>query len=181
DGDSDEAAIDERTNRPIVTAGPLDWSPPLPLPRRLWRPWRVVLAVLVVLLVGTAVAAYYVRLDYDVLAPGETRQVNDLVAVHGHDVFPPHGHVLFTTVSVRERVNVYDILWAKLHGDYDVVRDIASQAKLTPQQLENLNRQEMRDSQLAAKVVALKALGVEAATGEGTNVVSVVPGQPADA
>jgi len=145
------------------------------------RPWRVVLVALALLLVVAAIAAYYVLLVYDALSPGDTRQVNDLVAVRNHDVFPPHGQVLFTTVSVRERVNVYEILWAKLHGDYAVVRDIARQANLTPQQLETLNRQEMQDSQLNAKVVALHTIGIDAATGEGANVVAVFAGQPAEA
>src|SRR5438874_1210264 len=80
----------------IVLAGPDDggggeadgWTRPPPPRKRRW--WLVPLVVLAVVAVGAA----FVRLPYDTIAPGNSRQVNDVVLVKGGPSYPPTGQIL---------------------------------------------------------------------------------------
>src|SRR5438270_10574896 len=77
--------INPDTTDEIVLAGPDDgghgdddgWTRPLPRRRRRFRWWLVPL----ILLAAAALAAVFIRLPYDTIAPGSSRQDNDLVLV----------------------------------------------------------------------------------------------------
>ena len=57
--------------------GPLAWDPPLADQDHRWRGWALVAGVLVL----AAIVGLFIRLPYDVISPGETRRVNDLMKV----------------------------------------------------------------------------------------------------
>jgi PDZ domain-containing protein len=140
----------------------------------------MVLASLGSVFVTLGVAAGFVELPYDTIAPGSAREVNDLVAVRGHEVFPPDGEVLFTTVSVRQRVNIYEALVGWLDPTIDVVPEEDVRGDLPPDEFRRLNIEAMADSKTAAEILALRQIGFTD-LGAGAEVVAVEPGLPAAA
>jgi PDZ domain-containing protein len=172
--------INPDTTDEIVLAGPDDggggeadgWTRPPPPRKRRW--WLVPLILLGVI----AVAAAFVRLPYDTIAPGNSRQVNDVVLVKGGPSFPPKGQILETTVSVRERVTPYEILFGWLSPDIEVLSEKKVRGNTPPKQYQQQNVEAMADSKTTAEILALRQIGLTD-LGVGAEVVEVQAGQPA--
>jgi PDZ domain-containing protein len=167
--------INPDTTDEIVLAAPHPEGAERPPARGRRRWWLVPLAVLLL----AAIAAAFVRLPYDTIAPGSTRQVNDLVVVRGVPSYPPRGKVLYTTVSVRERVTPYEVAIAWVSSDIDVVSDQSVRGNTPPKQFQQQNVEAMSDSKKVAEAVALERLGYHVVQGSGAVVRSVRPGSPA--
>jgi PDZ domain-containing protein len=173
--------INPDTTDEIVLAGPDDggggeadsWTRPPPPRKRRW--WLVPLILLGVI----AVAAAFVRLPYDTIAPGNSRQVNDVVLVKGGPSFPPKGQILETTVSVRERVTPYEILFGWLSPDIEVLSEKKVRGNTPPKQYQQQNVEAMADSKKVAEAVALEHLGYNVVQGGGASVRDVRPNTPA--
>ena len=148
-------------------------GPPSPRRRRRW--WLIPLALLAIV----AVAAAFIRLPYDTIAPGSSRQVNDLVLIRGAPSYPPRGQILYTTVSERDRVSPYEILYAWISPDIDVVSEKSLRGTISPQQFQQENVALMADSKKVAEAVALERLGYHVVQGNGAAVRSVRAGTPA--
>ncbi len=163
---------------------PPDGSGAAPPPHVPWQ-WRqrgFLLTLGALLLVVPLVGGLVVHFPFYLIAPGEARGVADLIKIKGDvKVYPPHGKILFTTVSLAGDVNVYQALGGWLNREVKVVpaREItggAPQGKVRQQ-----NIQAMVDSKLTATKVALDRLGYRVSvTGDGALVVMVEPGAPAD-
>ena len=161
------------TTEPIVTGDGGDTAPPAPT----WR-WRWWMSLLVVTLV-VAIAAAFVRLPYEMVAPGSARQVNDLLSVKGTKVYPPDGKLYYATVSVRNDVNPYEVVRAWIDPDIDLLSSKEVRGTISPERFRRLNVEAMANSKQAAEVVALRRLGIEAATGKGALVSEVARDYPA--
>lgn len=178
------------TNRTWPSAYDPDRVPPPPPPQPPPAPhppgggskgrtgWPAVVAVCCTILVVAGVAAAFIRLPYDTLAPGQARRVSDLVAVEGHPVYPPEGEVLFATVSSRQSVNPYEALHGWLDSTIDVVRREVVRGDLEPDEYRRLNVEAMADSKTVAEVIALRELGFTD-LGVGAEIVEVDPTLPA--
>jgi PDZ domain-containing protein len=130
------------------------------------------------LLVASGVVAGLVRLPYDTIAPGSTRVVNDVVRVGGHETYPPVGKVLYTTVSVRERVSALQALVGWVDPSIDVVPEKDVRGNIPVDQYRQLNVEAMNDSKTTAEVLALGHLGY-ANLGAGAEVDSIADKSPA--
>lgn len=180
------------TARQMVTApdgsggGPppdYGWGPPVPPaggvpPRARRRRWPVVLAVLASAMVVLGFVSWTIRIPYDTVAPGETREVNGMVTVSDHPVYPTTGKVMFTTVSVRSHVNLVEALVGWADPDVDVVSERKIRGSIPPEQYKRLNVEAMGDSKTAAEMVVLNQLGYTD-LGAGAEVVTTQPGSPA--
>jgi PDZ domain-containing protein len=144
--------------------------------RRRFRWWLVPLILLGV----AAVAAIFIRLPYDTIAPGNSRQVNDVVLVKNGPSYPPQGQILETTVSVRERVSPYEVLFGWLSPDIDVVSEKQVRGNVPPKVYEQQNVDAMADSKKVAEAVALQHLGYNIVQGNGAVVREVQPKSAAD-
>lgn len=131
-------------------------------------------------LVVAGVAAAFVRLPYDTLAPGTARPVNDLIAVEGHPVYPPAGEILFATVSSRQGVNPYEALVGWLDPAVDVVPEEVVRGDLQPQEFRRLNVEAMADSKTMAQILVLREMGFTK-LGSGARVTDVDASLPAAA
>lgn len=156
--------------------------PPEPLVRRR-RGWAIAAGVVAVLLAIVFVGAYFIRLPYVIISPGTATSVDDVVSIHGARTYPHRGSLLFLTVTITRPEpgpNLYRYLQAELDNDSQILgRDDYLQGR-SPQQDEQLNTQLMTQSQLTAKVVALKRLGYPVTiTGAGVIVAAVGKGSPA--
>jgi len=106
-----------------------------------------------------ASAGTLVRLPYDSVAPGSARRVDDLISIKGHPVYPPEGKVLFTTVSVRERLNLWEALAGWIDENTDIVHEENLRGPIPPEEYHQLNVEAMADSKTAAEAVVLRHLG----------------------
>jgi PDZ domain-containing protein len=134
---------------------------------------------LLVMTVVVAIAAAFVRLPYEMVAPGSARQVNDLLSVKGTKVYPPDGKLYYATVSVRDDISPYEVLRAWIDPNIDLMSSKQVRGSISPSRFRQLNVEAMADSKQAAEVVALRRLGIEAATGNGALVTEVAPDFPA--
>jgi PDZ domain-containing protein len=138
-----------------------------------------VIAVFVSLLVTfLGAGGALVRVPYDSIAPGSARQVDDLIKVTGHPVYPSEGDVLFTTVSVREGVNVWEAIGGWLDRDVAVVHQEDIRGSVPADEYHRMNAAAMADSKTAAEAVVLRHLGF-ADLGAGAEIGSVEAGLPA--
>jgi PDZ domain-containing protein len=173
--------INPDTTDEIVLAGPDDggdgdaWTRP---PRRRRRPWWIIPIVLVAI---GAIGALFIRLPYDTIAPGDSRQINDLVLVRNGPSYPPHGQVLETTVSVRERVTPYEVLFGWLSPDIDVISEKSVRGNVPPKVYEQQNVDAMADSKKVAEAVALAHIGYNVVQGNGAVVRRIEPNTAAAA
>jgi Lon-like protease len=176
--------INPDTTDEIVLAGPGDggggqthgWTREQPARRRRFRWWLVPLILLGV----AAIAALFIRLPYDTIAPGSSRQVNDVVLVKNGPSYPPKGQILETTVSVRERVSPYEILFGWLSPDIQVIPEKQVRGNVPPKVYEQQNVDAMADSKKVAEAVALQHLGYNVVQGSGAVVRDVQPKSAAD-
>ena len=166
---------DVDTINPMVVPAPPGWeSSPEPQQWR-WLRWGIPAALAVLLLVG----AMQISLPYFALAPGDARQVDDLIKVPKDRSFPPKGRVLLATVSLT-RVNALQAFFGWLDPNVDVIPEdqilgTTPRAKFTQQ-----NIQEMDTSKELAAVVALRRLGYPVPEqGKGAVVVDVAKTAPA--
>jgi PDZ domain-containing protein len=149
-------------------------TPPPPPRRRL----RLLLIVVAVLLAAAFTAMTVIRFPYYTLGPGSVRPTGSLISVSGGTTYPPQAGVSFTTVSVNGRINAWQALSAWLNPEVDVVKEELILQGKSPKQTQQVNLQQMDDSKDVATKVALHELG--AATMAGAQIVSVVPGSPAE-
>ena len=125
-------------------------------------------------------AGVLIRLPYLAIAPGSARRVDDLINIRDHAVYPPKGKVLFTTVSVREDINLWEALGGWLDDDVDVLSEREVRGPTPAEEYHQLNVEAMADSKTAAELVALRHLGY-GDLAAGAEVQSVEPGRPAAA
>ena len=139
--------------------------------RRRGRWWLVPLILLAV----AAIGALFIRLPYDTIAPGSSRQVNDLVLVRNGPNYPPAGQIMETTVSVRERVTPYEYVFGWLSPDIDVIPEKKIRGNTPPKVYEQENVDAMADSKKVAEAVALQHLGYNVVKGTGAVIRDVRP------
>lgn len=160
----------------VVPHAPLSWEPqPEPRQRR-WARWGVPAVVSTLLVLGAA----QLNLPYYALAPGEARQVNDLIRVPKDRAFPPDGRVLLSTVSLSQ-VNALQAVRGWLDREIDVLPEDKVLGTTRRDDFTQQNLQLMDDSKQAAVVVALRRLGYEVAEeGKGALLIQIEEDSPAD-
>lgn len=122
--------------------------------------WRRILSIAVVVVVVLAVAAFFVRLPYVIISPGDATPVNDVVRINGAKTYRSPGAVLFLTVSVtNQRPNLYRMLAGWLSPDSDIISEKDDLGCLTRHEDDVQNEMYMTESQQTAKAVALGRLG----------------------
>ncbi len=133
-------------------------------------------------LIGVGLAGgLLIDVPYVALVPGTARDTEPLLAVSGVDEFPSDGEVLFTTVRVRQRPNLWEYLWLGFDDDATVLPEEDILGDRSPEENRQFNLSLMSDSKQVAVAVALEELGYDAITTDGVVVVQLVPDTPAEA
>jgi PDZ domain-containing protein len=150
-----------------------------PGPPKRARGWRLVLAVAAVVAVVVGAFTVPIPIIFGYL-PGPVENVEELVAVRGATTYSSEGRLYLTTVSVDPQVTLVE--WIAMA--VDPTKAVVSREEVTGgQSLDDLQRQQeqqMTDSQRDAEVVAISALGLADARGDGALVEGTVADQPAD-
>jgi len=167
---------DVDTIDPMVVPAPQGWdTSPEPSSWR-WLRWGGPAFLALLVLMGSL----QITLPYYALAPGDARQVNDLIRVPKDRSFPPHGKVLLSTVSLS-RVNALEAFFGWLDPDTDVVSENLILGTTPRNKFTQQNIQEMDTSKQLAAVVALRRLGYTVTEqGKGGLVVQIEKKAPAD-
>ncbi|MFN0092259.1 MAG: PDZ domain-containing protein [Acidimicrobiales bacterium] len=145
------------------------------------RAHRQVLAVAAALLVGALlVGLAVVRVPYYALAPGHVRSTERLIEVKDGEHYDAEGDVLFTTVSVRGRITLWEVIGAWLDPAVEVVPERDLLGDRTQQENRQANRELMVDSKSRALRLAFEKLGYQVARPVAAVLTSVQAGSPAD-
>jgi len=139
--------------------------------------------VTALLLVMALVAAAFVRVPYVIISPGDATALDDRVLqVFGAPTYEHEGELLYLTVAVSNRdPNLYRYLFARLDPDAAVERRERIIGCAGYAESQRFARDQMEQSQDAAKTVALRRLGYDVfAEPSRVQVVDVVCGGPSD-
>ena len=149
-------------------------APPTPpLWQRIW--WLLPLAVAVL----TLSVVLNTTLPYYAIAPGDAREVDDLIRAPEGRLYPSKGEIYLATVSLG-RVKPLEAVRGWLDREIDVVPEEEILGRTPPAQYRQQNLQLMDDSKQTALVVALRQVGHEVPEqGKGAIVVQVADGSPA--
>lgn len=133
------------------------------------------------LVLGIGVAGgMLIDVPYVALVPGTARDTEPLLAVDGIEAYPSDGELLFTTVRVRQRPNLWEYLWLNFDDDATVLPEEDILGDRTPEENRQVNLELMNDSKQVAVAVALEELGYDAIGTDGVVIQMVVPDTPAD-
>ena len=131
-------------------------------------------------LLSAGVAANFIEVPYYSLAPGSVRATVDRIDVNEAEVFLPTEDVRFTTVSVRGRVNLWDLARGWLDPAIDIVPEERILGDRDADENRQVSLQLMSDSKTTAIRVALERLGYDVARETGVIITSFQPGFPAE-
>jgi len=145
------------------------------------NPWTYVIGIPVLMLSLLAVAFAFWTRPYYALSPGNVRETTSRVSVADQDVYLPEGQLGFVTVSLTERVTMWEYLWATMDDKIDLVEEERINGDGTAEEKRELDRRRMTDSKNDASVVALEYLGYEVPrVGLGVQVDGIIGCMPAD-
>ena len=148
-------------------------TPPPPLHPLVHRFWWVLPILLAVVTLGVVLNT---DLPYYAIAPGDAREVDELIRAPEDCIHPARGEVFLATVSLQ-RVKPLGALRGWLDRSTDVVQEERILGTSRPDQYRQQNLQLMDDSKQTAIVVALRQLGYDLPEqGKGALVVQVSPG-----
>ncbi|MGI9597897.1 MAG: YlbL family protein [Acidimicrobiales bacterium] len=145
--------------------------------RRVWV-WSA--GFLGAVLVAAVVGGLLLKVPYVALVPGSAKDTEPLLAISGADEFPSDGELLFTTVRVRQRPNLWEYLWLKVDDDATVLPEEDILGDRTPEENRQFNLSMMNDSKRIAVAVALQELGYDAVKTDAVVVQQLVPDAPAE-
>ncbi|HEY7874397.1 MAG TPA: PDZ domain-containing protein [Actinomycetota bacterium] len=154
-------------------------DPPGTKPVAGFHPWRYVIAGVV--LIVLVIAAFFVTLPmYYIYLPGPARDVETLVEIEGAKSYSSEGSLFLTTVTIDTTVTFVDLVKAGFDSQKAVVDSAAVNQGGSVKELKDQQQVEMSQSKLAARVVALGALGLGTPTGDGAEVLETLQGGPAE-
>lgn len=150
------------------------------LPKKFGSPWRWVQLAVVLTIVAVAVSFMFWRRPYYALSPGSVRDTSQRVEVSDTEVFIPDGQIGFVTVSLTERVSMWEYIGAKIDDSVDLVHEDIINGDRTADEKREEDRRRMQDSKDNAAVVALEYLGYEIPRiGLGVEVAGITECMPA--
>ncbi len=137
-----------------------------------------------VLALALAVAGGTQPVPYVALTPGPAFNTlgsvggTPVLSITGHATYPAQGSLDLTTVSVKDRITLFEALWGWMSPSEAVVpREVVFPPNQTAQQVDTQNTALMRQSQDDATTAALRELGIPSQTTVEVDVVAA--GAPA--
>ncbi|PRW64786.1 YlbL family protein [Actinopolyspora mortivallis] len=145
------------------------------------RSWTLLTSAFLVMVFGLVGA--FVPVPYVALGPGPTHDTlgsyegREVVRIEGTETFPTGGHLNMTTVSVTDRLSVFNALGFWMSGNHALApRELYFPPDKTEEQVERTNTRAFRSSQTAAETAALRQLDYPTKLVAG----QVLSGSPAD-
>jgi PDZ domain-containing protein len=133
-----------------------------------------------VVAVAAIVGGILLKLPYVALVPGAARDTEPLLTIDGIEEYPSEGELMYLTVRVRQRPNVWEYLWLRFDADVEVLPEEVILGDRTPEENREFNLELMNDSKKVAVAVALEELGYDAVQTDAVVLQQLVPGEAAD-
>jgi PDZ domain-containing protein len=146
--------------------------------RRSIRRW--VLGMVLFVLGSAVVGGLLFKVPYVALVPGSARDTEPLLTIEGITEYPSEGELLYTTVRLRQRPNLWEYLLLRLDPDAEVVPEQNILGDRTPEENREFNLELMNNSKQVAVAVALEQLGYDAVRTDAVVIQALVAGEPAD-
>ncbi len=144
--------------------------------RRRWIVGGIATGVVLLILA----AGLLIPLPYIVFSPGSATPVEDVVTIDGAQTYESDGDILFLTVTVSGRAVPFQVLWGWIDDDSEVVKEDEYLQGSSREEVREIGRIAMVESQEVATIVALENLGYEVPVhGDGAVVIAVEEGRPA--
>ena len=119
------------------------------------------------------------EIGYYQIAPGSAVDTAPLVHVADEHYHAAEGRVLLTTVLFG-KVTLLEAIAGWLDPTVDVVREsVVAPPDVDEEELRELNLDVMEESKQTALAVAFEALGVDAVSGDGAEIIQIFEGTPA--
>ncbi len=141
--------------------------------------WTMFVAILGVVAIAVGLAGTFIRVPYDTLAPGGTLNLETRVAVRGVKTYRARGNVMLLFVRERAHINLWSWLQAKIDPNIDLVKQVDITGGNSQQEADRQDVCDMSQSQTAARVAALTALGYHVPVLPGLDVADLPAGLPA--
>lgn len=167
----------ERSNDAVRWAG-VDEAATLHRFRR--RTWQWALASLFFTLGLVSAIGFLVRPSYVAIVPGSARAISPLMSIDGAEVYPSEGDLLYTTIRLRQDMDLWSYLWVKSRGDAQLIDRDEYFGPVTPEESQEMNLARMTSAKDTAIAVALSALGYDTIEDAGVIVARIIDGSPAD-
>lgn len=120
-----------------------------------------------------------IEVPYIALIPGTARDTEPLLSVEGTESFPSGGEILYTTVSVRQEINLWEYLRARSDDESEIVPAQAVLGDRTVEENREFNLELMNSSKQVAVAVALEKLGFNSVQTDAVVVRQLVADTPA--
>jgi len=125
------------------------------------NPWLYLVGIPLLVLVAVSIGFAFWSRPYYALAPGSVRETTERVNAGDADVFLPEGSIGFVTVSLTERVTMWEYISASVKDSVDLVEEELINGDGTAEEKREEDRRRMQDSKNDASVAALEYLGYE--------------------
>jgi len=117
--------------------------------------------IFLVLVFIVFIVGLFIRKPVVAVKPGDAIDTASLIQIEGVNIFPNEGEVLLTTAIVQNKPSLWEYYWLK-YVESDV--SLSSEEEFNPvnisdEEIDELNEQDMINSQDRARVVALGKLG----------------------
>lgn len=144
------------------------------------NPWLYAAGLPLLGLVAVAIGFSVWSRPYYALAPGSVRETTERVNAGEAEVFLPDGSIGFVTVSLTERVSMWEYISAEMDESVDLVEEEIINGDGTAEEKREEDRRRMQDSKNDASVAALEYLGYEVErVGLGVEVAGLIGCLPA--
>ena len=163
-----------------TTVGPQTENPHEAAARAGRRLWWGSGGFLVAVIIAATVGGLLLKVPYVALVPGSAKDTEPLLEVAGTEQYPSDGELLFTTVRVRQRPNLWEYLWLKMDDDATVLPEEQILGDRTPEENREVNLLMMDSSKQVAVAVALQELGYDAISTDGVQIMELVADAPAE-
>ncbi|MEZ5376276.1 MAG: S16 family serine protease [Acidimicrobiales bacterium] len=122
---------------------------------------------------------FIIRPSYVAIVPGSVRDTEPLVSVEGVATYPSEGELDYTTVRLRQDMDLWTYLYEKWKGDGEFIDADTYFGTLTPDENREINLERMTSAKDTAIAVALDQLGFDTISDAGVVVAQVVENSPA--
>ncbi|MEZ5225541.1 MAG: PDZ domain-containing protein [Acidimicrobiales bacterium] len=122
---------------------------------------------------------FIIRPSYVAIVPGSVCDTEPLVSVEGVATYPSEGELDYTTVRLRQDMDLWTYLYEKWKGDGEFIDADTYFGTLTPDENREINLERMTSAKDTAIAVALDQLGFDTISDAGVVVAQVVENSPA--
>ncbi len=122
---------------------------------------------------------FLIRPNYVAIVPGSVRDAEPLVMVDGVETYPSDGELNYTTVRLRQDMDLWTYLYAKWKDEGQFIDSDQYFGSLSPDQSREINLERMTSAKETAIAVALEKLGFDTISDAGVVVAQVVDDSPA--